>query len=59
MPLIGFGVSSALFLAATFIVLRGNARTAIVVAVLVAAILVLIFGYFFSLRIGIGPWHHA
>jgi hypothetical protein len=56
MPIIGFGLSSALFLAATFLVLKSRAWISVVVALVVVAVLLIVFGHIFELRIDIGPW---
>lgn len=56
MPIVGFGITSAVFLAATFIVLRAPAWRAIMVAVLATSALLLVFNQLFGLRLSIGPW---
>jgi hypothetical protein len=56
MPLLGFGISSMIFLASTFLVLRAKISTTIAVSVIATSVLLLVFGYLFDLRITFGPW---
>lgn len=52
----GFGISTAMFLTATFVILKVPAWRAALVAVIVSAVLWLIFAKLLELRLAVGFW---